>query len=110
MRKLKPVVSVGEGIYVWEMSDGTWVQDTDGNIMHIASRYGDLSRMSKLRDAARYFGVEEGGRPIFIDGGHKVSDSEYDHQRERAAAGLLADPYDVGALIDEVKYKRAHGN
>ena len=108
MSKLKPVISLGEGIYVWEMPDGTWVQDTDGNVMHIASRYGDLSRMAKLADAARYFGVEE-GKPIFIDGGRAVSGSEYDEQRERAAAGLLADPYDVGALIDEVNYKKAHG-
>ena len=108
MRKLKPVVSVGEGIYVWRMPNGKWVQDTDGNVMHIPSKYGDLSRMAKLADAARYFGIEDGG-PQFIDGGHAVTDSEYEYQNERAAAGLLADPYDVGALIDEVKYKKAHG-
>jgi hypothetical protein len=105
-KRLKPVIELGEGIYVWEMPGGQWVQDTDGNVMHIPSKYGDLSRIAKLADAARYFGVEE-GKPVFIDGGRAVSHNEYEYQQERAAQGLLADPYDIGALMDEVRAKNA---
>lgn len=108
-RKLKPVSDVKLGLYLWQMENGQYVGDEDGNFMCIASEEGDLNRMKLLSDAARYYGVYEGGRPVFRPGGRMVSDSEYEDQQSRAAEGLLPDPYDVGALADEIRASEAGG-
>lgn len=101
---IKVVEESEYGLYVWQMPDGKWVGDTDGNFMNIPARKGDLKAMSAISKAARYYGVEEGG-PVFVSNRRRVTDDEYDHQRERLANGLLADEYDYAALEDEAKNK-----
>ena len=109
MGNLKQVVDVDLGIYVWKMPNGQYVGDEDGNIMHIPSRIGDITKMKALADAARYYGVGE-GRAVFIPGGRAVTDSEYEDQAARAKEGLTPDPYDVGALKDELAARRERRN
>lgn len=109
MRNLTPVIDNELGIYVWQMPNGEYIEDGDGNFMHIPSRYGDLKRISALRDAARYWGVEKGGKAVFLSGARAVTSDEFDDQNARAAQGLLPDPYDVGANLDSLKYKKAVG-
>ena len=45
MRNLTPVIDNELGIYVWQMPNGEYIEDGDGNFMHIPSRYGDLKRI-----------------------------------------------------------------
>lgn len=108
MSKLRPVVDNNLGLYVWQMPNGQYVGDDDGNIMHIPSEIGDIRKMGALRDAARYYGITE-GRPVFLPGERAISDAEYEDQVARAKAGLLPDPYDVGALRDELRARNASG-
>lgn len=105
MSKLKPVVDVKLGLYLWQMSNGQFVGDEDGNFMCIPSEYGDIRRINAITEAAKHYGVYEGGRPVFKPGGRMVSDSEYEDQMARASDGLLPDPYDFGALSDELRAK-----
>lgn len=107
MSKLKPVVDVKLGLYLWQMPNGQFVGDEDGNFMCIASEYGDIKKINALSEAAKHYGVFEGGKPVFRPGGRMVSDSEYEDQVARAAEGLLPDPYDLAALTDEARAK--HG-
>lgn len=87
------------GMYVWHTDDGRRVEDGDGNVMNIPARRGDMHAINKLQEAAKYYGVP-GGKAVFLGGRRRVTDSEYDDQKARLNAGLIADPYDYRALED----------
>lgn len=92
------------GVYVWEMPNGQYVMDEDGNVLSINANFGDVSRMSKLAAAARTCGINE-GKPSFLPGHRKVTDEEYEQQKERLEMGLVPDEYDMGAAVDELRFK-----
>jgi len=94
------------GIYVWEMPDGRWVGDGEGNWMNIRAKKGDFKRIAAMADAAKAHGVTE-GRAVFVSGVRPVTDDEYEEQRQRMLFGLTPDPHDSYAQIDELKYGRA---
>lgn len=88
------------GIYVWEMPDGSWVADDEGNWMNIPSKKGDLRRINMLKEAANSYGIYE-GRPVFLSGHYRVSEDEYQEQRQRLQEGLIPDKNDIFALRDD---------
>lgn len=94
------VEEVGYGLYVWEMPDGRWVGDDEGNFLNIASMKGDKKRMQQLKDAAAQFGITS-GQPFFLSGHRQVTDEEFENQKRRLAFGLLPDEYDIPALMEE---------
>lgn len=101
----KPVVidELPFGVYVWQMPDGRWVGDEDGNFLNIAAMKGDKKRLAQLADAARAHGIEE-GMPFFLSGHRQVDDEEYESQRQRMQWGLIPDPLDIAAINDEIKH------
>lgn len=90
------------GIYVWEMPDGRWIGDDDGNFLSITSKKGNKSRINALADAVRSYGITE-GQPKFLSGRRKIDDEEYEYQQQRLNWGLVPDPLDIGNYKDEVK-------
>lgn len=97
------------GVYMWRMPNGAYVADGEGNFLNIPAEVGDPIRVQKLRNAVRSFGITE-GQPVFFAGHRRVSDEEYELQRERARLGLVPDTEDVGSLIDDLRYKKYAGN
>jgi hypothetical protein len=93
------------GVYLWRMPDGSYVADEERNFLSIASEIGNPIRIQKLRNAARSYGITEGG-PVFFAGHRKIDDEEYEVQRERARLGLVPDTEDVGSLIDDMRNKK----
>lgn len=89
------------GIYVWQMADGKYVMDENRNVLSIASRFGDVSRISKLAAAARQCGLNE-GKPAFLPGFRKVTDEEYENQVDRMNNGLIPDEYDIAAHEEDL--------
>ena len=53
------------GIYVWEMPDGRWIGDDDGNFLSVTSKKGNRSRINALADAVRSYGIHD-GQPKFL--------------------------------------------
>lgn len=90
------------GVYLWEMPDGRYVGDDEGNFLSISAEYGDLNRISQLAQAARYHGINE-GKPRFFPGHRKVTDQEYFEQQQRLEAGLIPDDHDISALVEELR-------
>jgi hypothetical protein len=90
------------GIYVWEMPDGKWIGDDEGNFLSITSTKGNKSRVNALADEVRSYGILE-GRPLFLSGRRKIDDEEYQYQQQRLKWGLVPDPMDVGNYKDEMK-------
>lgn len=99
------VDEVPYGVYVWEMPDGRWVGDDEGNFLSIAAMKGDRQRVQQLKDAVAHYGVTE-GKPTFLSGHRKIDDEEYERQKQRMAWGLVPDEHDVPAMMEELK----HGN
>lgn len=93
------------GVYMWRMPNGAYIADDDQNFLSIASEIGDPIRIHRLRETVKSFGITE-GEPVFFAGHRKISDEEYEIQRERARLGLVPDTEDVGALIDDIRNRK----
>ena len=90
------------GIYVWEMEDGRWVGDDDGNFLSITSIKGNKERINLLANAVQSYGIDS-GKPKFLSGRRKIDDEEFEYQQKRLEWGLIPDPLDVGNHKDEMK-------
>ncbi len=93
------------GIYVWEMPDGRWIGDDDGNFLSITSKEGDKGRMNLLANAVRSYGIDE-GKPKFLSGRRKIDDEEFEYQKQRLKWGLTPDPLDIGVYKDSLKEQK----
>ena len=90
------------GIYVWEMPDGRWIGDDDGNFLSITSKKGNRSNLDALAREVRSFGIHQGG-PKFLSARRKIDDEEFQYQKQRLDWGLIPDPMDIGNYKDEMK-------
>jgi hypothetical protein len=90
------------GIYVWEMPDGRWIGDDNGNFLSVTSKKGNRSNIDALAREVRSFGIYEGG-PKFLSARRKIDDEEFQHQKQRLDWGLIPDPLDIGNYKDEMK-------
>jgi len=90
------------GIYVWEMPNGKWIGDDDGNFLSVTSKKGNRSNIDALAREVRSFGIYEGG-PKFLSARRKIDDEEFEYQKQRLNWGLVPDPYDIGNYKDEMK-------
>lgn len=102
--KMQTVDEAAYGVYVWEMPDGRWVGDDEGNWLSIAAMKGDLKRINELTQAARHYGIMV-GQPLFLSGHRKIDDDEFEYQKQRQAFGLIPDENDIPALVSEQIYK-----
>lgn len=85
------------GIYIWVKENGKAFTDGEGNVLNIPSMKDDQAQIKKLRDAATHFG-EPNGKPAFFPGLGRVTDEEYEEQKERMAQGLIPNMNDLGAV------------
>ena len=90
------------GVYVWEMPDGRWIGDDDGNFLSITSKKGNRQRIELLAQAVRSYGINE-GRPKFLSGNRKIDDEEFETQKQRLRWGLTPDPLDIGEYKDSIR-------
>ena len=90
------------GIYVWEMPDGRWIGDDDGNFLSVTAKKGNRSLIDALAREVRSYGIYEGG-PKFLSARRKISDEDFAHQKQRLEWGLVPDPLDIGNYKDEMK-------
>jgi hypothetical protein len=96
------------GTYVWEMPDGRWIGDDDGNFLSIASKKGNRQRIELLAKAVRSYGIYEGS-PKFLSGRRKIDDEEFEYQQQRLKWGLTPDPLDIGEYKDSIKAMNKNG-
>ena len=97
------------GIYVWEMPDGRWIGDDDGNFLSVTSKKGNRSRIDALAREVSSYGIYE-GQPKFLSARRKINDEEFAEQEQRLKWGLVPDPFDIGNYKDEMKsLKRESG-
>lgn len=90
------------GIYVWEMPDGRWIGDDDGNYLSVTSMKGNRAKIEALSKTVRSYGIYE-GQPKFLEGRRKIDDEEFEYQKQRLEWGLVPDPLDIGNYKDEMK-------
>lgn len=90
------------GIYVWEMPDGRWIGDDEGNFLSVTSMKGNKSKIDALAREVSSYGIYE-GRPKFLAGRRKIDDEEHHYQKQRLEWGLVPDPLDIGNYKDEMK-------
>jgi hypothetical protein len=101
-QKSKIIEETRLGIYVWEMPDGRWIGDDDGNFLSITSTKNNRSRMDALAREVRSFGIYE-GQPKFLSGRRKIDDEQFEYQKQRLDWGLTPDPLDIGVYKDSLR-------
>ena len=79
-KRVTQVEEVNYGLYLWMMPDGI-VADEDGNYLNIASIKGDIRKINKLKEVAKSYGLEE-GKPLWFSGHRRVTDEEYQEQKD----------------------------
>lgn len=91
--KVTRVREVNYGVCLWEMPDGSYLGDGDNNFLSLDGLMGDFWVESKMRKAAIYWAGEEAamGRPAWMEGARKLTDSEYDDQKARMESGMIPD-------------------
>lgn len=106
MKKISIVEETDYGLYIWEMPDGSIVSDDEKNYLNIPAHRGDTEKIKAITDAVRSYGINE-GRAIFLSGHRRVTDEEYEYQKQRLEWGLIPDEMDYGAARDELmNYKK----
>lgn len=105
MAKITPIEETDYGLYLWEMPDGSLVADDEKNFLNIPAKRGDPNKLKQLKDTVRSFGIET-GKPLFLSGHRRVTDEEYEYQKQRLQWGLIPDELDYGAARDELLAKQ----
>jgi hypothetical protein len=86
-KKIRPIKSNSKyGIYVWQLPNGSYFEDDRGNTLNVPSVEHDIEKMSKLSAAAAHWGKPD-GKPVFLAGVGRASDSEYEEDIQRMIDG-----------------------
>jgi len=100
------------GLYVWVIN-GKMVGDDQGNYLSVPSEKGDVKKITALRNYVYGFlkdmQLEPQGQAVFLSGRRQITDDEYEEQVARQKWGLIADPYDVPAMEEELKHRGTFG-
>ena len=88
------------GLYVYKKADGKYFTDGEGNILNIESMKNDISKISELFKAAKYYGDPGDGEAKFVPGLTRVSDETYSEQLDRMKQGHIPSMNDLGAWAD----------
>ncbi len=98
------------GTFVFECNDGEILGDGEGRLLCIFGFKGDRSKIEALQKVAKHYGYgPDEGRVVYWSGVRPVSDEEREEQEQRMRMGLVPDPLDYGAIMDEMKYKKQYG-
>jgi hypothetical protein len=89
----------GWGIYVWMLDNGKPFSDGNGNIMNIPGKPFDIDKLSKITQAAKYYGAGK-GEAKFLPGVQRSSEMRHSEEVGRMKAGLLPSETDIGAWAD----------
>lgn len=115
MNNRKPKITVVKdkadwGVYVWRRANGKVFGDGEGNIMNVKATFMDLQAIAKITDAAKAYGVAEGGKAEFWAACRPVSDMEASEQKDRLKQGYIPSETDFGAWEDALRGYKAHGS
>lgn len=89
------------GLYLWETEDGKLICDEDANYLNIPAKRGDKEKIRLLELAAQDCGIY-GGQAVFFSGNRRITDEEYEYQKQRLEWGLTPDELDYGAARDQL--------
>ena len=109
LKKTEIAEETNLGIYVWEMPDGRWIGDDEGNFLSVTSMKNNKSKIEALVKAVKSYGINE-GQPKFLSGRRKIDDEEFEYQNQRLKWGMIPDPLDIGNHKDEMKKLRSGNN
>jgi hypothetical protein len=97
------------GIYFWKKANGKPLTDGHGSVLNIPSHRGDALQIEKLKREANNLGHGDGSYE-FIPGVSRVSEDEYQEQKERMAQGLIPNLNDLGAVQAAKDTLRLYGD
>jgi len=87
-------VDVGFGVCVWQMPDGSYVKNTEGDYFCAQGKIGNLNIEKRMRDAVKHLGITT-GKPAWFPGFRKITQSEWEDQMDRFMDGKVPDAVDL---------------
>lgn len=83
------------GIYVWELPNGVFLKDGDGNHLMVGPVKKDNPKaLTNLASAAKSYGYPQ-GKAVYLEGFRPVTQSEWEDQMERLMDGKIPDAADL---------------
>ena len=98
------------GLYVYKKANGKWFTDGTGSVLNVPSMKGDISKISELTQAAKYYGDPGDGQCVFVPGLNRVTEEEYSEQKDRMSQGLIPNMNDLGAVHAAQQTIKEHGS
>lgn len=112
--RIRAIEESDYGLYVWELDNGQWIADENKNFLSMPSKKGDEYKLGEFKrfahDVLRGEGIEPNGKAVFLSGHRRITDDEYEEQRQRQLLGLTPDKFDVGAAQGELAYRQKYGS
>lgn len=99
------------GTYVFQLYEtGEFLGDGDDRLLCVFGFKGDQTKIEALEKAAKHYGYgPDEGHVVYWPGRRPVTDEEYEEQLQRQKMGLVPDPLDYGAIMDEMRFKQKYG-
>ncbi len=93
LKRATPVIEDDFGVCLWQMPDGAVLGDEEGRFLSMAGQLNCPIVESKMKKSAIYWLGEEAllGKPMWMPGSRKISDSEYEDQMENLLSGKTPD-------------------
>lgn len=82
------------GVCVWQMPDGSYVKNEEGDYFCIQGSVGNLNLEKRMRDAVKHLGIST-GKPAWFPGFRQITKSEWEDQMERFMDGKVPDAVDL---------------
>src|ERR1051325_11016998 len=83
----------GFGVCLWQKKDGSYIMDLDQNYLSAFGPINDPKIEYKMTQAAKECGVTE-GKPFWLPGFRKISNTEWCDEMERLLDGKIPDHAD----------------
>lgn len=99
--RVQRVNEVAWGCYVWQLPSGGYLGNSNGDYLSVYCLKSDIAAMAALRQEAKSLGFPE-GKPVFVEGAEKITQSEWEDQMARMRAGEVPNPNDPGNFTDGV--------
>jgi hypothetical protein len=101
LKNVEVVIEDYRGVCLWLMPDGACIGDDEGRFLSMEGSLNDFIIEEKMKQAAiHYIGAEAlEGKPFWMSGSRKITDSEADDHMERMLDGRIPDPVDVAKQL-----------
>ena len=88
--RMMPGRETNLGVYVWQNIGGDYLGDSEGNLLNVGAKYGDLVAIAAITREAKALGFPE-GEAVFLAGRYRCTEEQFYQQVQDMLDGRRPD-------------------